>query len=825
MGLPAKKEPAPSAESVDEQRLAAGKSMFEGVAAEFGGNISPWEPTSEGTVGLWEYTSLTIGETVLRVGVSGGGVVSVNQSPFDPEGKVNDTPEAVRKSIAALLPVAGEPATKSPAQWWQGSIADKYAAVYLLGKSRGKDYLTLTAQGDEYLAHVKDGSVGRERVGAASAIVEWLRTDVFVGMGDAFTGDGLSVSDVRAKLKLVKGDDVLFAESAMPATSQPGLSQFPVVGSDPIWGDIIEVPTVYGDKTRVARAQLEDSSRKVLAQYTKAGKRKPGYGINRGNLLIGGAELAYFAQLEKEMRESGQWEVARYPRSPEQQMKLLGQGYTGYLKDERTGEMIPSPLGLVWAKPIAQAVEAPEDGAQTVEAVCRWLASLGWTVSQPDERGDVVASLDGMDVSLGASPTGQLDYDGEPLDTQLSAKEAAYLIHGEYRYGDEEENRRRLGINDPDADDPDSDEWKTDAFTKSALIVKDTAERLGGRVSFGDFSSSVSGGLFDSVAAVPYGICAQIGAAGKGVGRAAIEEDGKALIYVGLSGEEVITVGGVPSAPDASHAAIIGMVEALLARQAPERPASENGEKPSAEDDMSRARAATETSPTDEQKESGNYQKGEISLFGLDIAIENPQGSTRSGKSKDGTEWSNTMQADYGFIRNTLGADGDEVDVFVGPDLQNETAFVISQVGKEGEFDEYKALLGFTSEADARSAYLSSYGPGWSGLGSIRAMSIDEFKAWLGSEAPRTAPAPATPRQETDMQPVQPPQESTVKGDDRRFLESILNNTVADILAPELGDQIGTVYERNAEDAEMLSLIEQAVMAYQRAMEQATASL
>lgn len=62
----------------------------------------------------------------------------------------------------------------------------------------------------------------------------------------------------------------------LPATSQPGLSQFPVVGSDPIWGDIIEVPTVYGEKTRVARAQLEDSSRNVLAQYTKAGKRKPG---------------------------------------------------------------------------------------------------------------------------------------------------------------------------------------------------------------------------------------------------------------------------------------------------------------------------------------------------------------------------------------------------------------------------------------------------------------------------------------------------------------------------------------------------------------------
>lgn len=79
--------------------------------------------------------------------------------------------------------------------------------------------------------------------------------------------------------------------------------------------------------------------------------------------------------------------------------------------------------------------------------------------------------------------------------------------------------------------------------------------------------------------------------------------------------------------------------------------------------------------------------------------------------------------------------------------------------------------------------------------------------------------------QESEMQPEQPTPESAAQSDDRSFLESIINNTVADILAPELGDQIGAVYERNAEDAEMLSLIEQAVMAYQRAMEQATASL
>ena len=35
--------------------------------------------------------------------------------------------------------------------------------------------------------------------------------------------------------------------------------------------------------------------------------------------------------------------------------------------------------------------------------------------------------------------------------------------------------------------------------------------------------------------------------------------------------------------------------------------------------------------PTDAQKEAGNYKKGHVRLNGLDISIENPQGSTRSG--------------------------------------------------------------------------------------------------------------------------------------------------------------------------------------------------
>lgn len=95
----------------------------------------------------------------------------------------------------------------------------------------------------------------------------------------------------------------------------------------------------------------------------------------------------------------------------------------------------------------------------------------------------------------------------------------------------------------------------------------------------------------------------------------------------------------------------------------------------------------------------------------------------------------------------------------------------------------------------------------------------------LFSLPPAEPESAAEPTPEPTMQPEPAPQESPALTEDREFLESILNNTVPDILAPELGDEIGAVYERNADDAHMLSLIEQAVMAYQRAMEQATASL
>lgn len=147
------------------------------------------------------------------------------------------------------------------------------------------------------------------------------------------------------------------------------------------------------------------------------------------------------------------------------------------------------------------------------------------------------------------------------------------------------------------------------------------------------------------------------------------------------------------------------------------------------------ARTEVDQEPTEAQKEAGNYRKGHLTLQGLDIALENPKGSTRSGTDQDGKAWQSTMAHDYGYIKRTLGADGDHVDVFIGDQPQSETVYVVDQVDpKTGKFDEHKVMMGFADEQAARDGYLANYDKGWKGLGAIKAMPVEEFKSWLKAE-------------------------------------------------------------------------------------------
>lgn len=135
--------------------------------------------------------------------------------------------------------------------------------------------------------------------------------------------------------------------------------------------------------------------------------------------------------------------------------------------------------------------------------------------------------------------------------------------------------------------------------------------------------------------------------------------------------------------------------------------------------------------PTDAQKEAGNYAKGHVSVHGLDITIENPQGSTRSGKREDGSTWSHEMSDHYGYIKRTVGADDEQIDVYVGPNPESPYVFVVDQLNqKDGSFDEHKIMLGFAGKISAVRAYKSNFDKGWK-VGPVTSMSIDQFKEWL----------------------------------------------------------------------------------------------
>ena len=138
------------------------------------------------------------------------------------------------------------------------------------------------------------------------------------------------------------------------------------------------------------------------------------------------------------------------------------------------------------------------------------------------------------------------------------------------------------------------------------------------------------------------------------------------------------------------------------------------------------------TNPTEAQKEAGNYKMGHISVRGMQISIENPKGSYRKYKQENGDVGYNLMHNHYGYFNITKGKDGDAVDVFIGPNIDDFTnVYCVDQNNKEGEFDETKVMLGFLSKEEAKAAYLSNYSPTWRGFRDITGVTLKTFKKWL----------------------------------------------------------------------------------------------
>jgi len=164
---------------------------------------------------------------------------------------------------------------------------------------------------------------------------------------------------------------------------------------------------------------------------------------------------------------------------------------------------------------------------------------------------------------------------------------------------------------------------------------------------------------------------------------------------------------------------------------------AEDAAKEHDEDDLDKiietddAADETDTEPTDAEIEAGNYKKGHVKLHGMDISIENPRGSTRKGADEDGKEWETTFTHHYGYIKGTVGRDKDHIDTFIGPNPASDRAFVVNQVNpKTGKFDEHKIMLGFDSIEEAQQGYLSNYEAGWTGLGSIHELDVEDLRTW-----------------------------------------------------------------------------------------------
>lgn len=121
---------------------------------------------------------------------------------------------------------------------------------------------------------------------------------------------------------------------------------------------------------------------------------------------------------------------------------------------------------------------------------------------------------------------------------------------------------------------------------------------------------------------------------------------------------------------------------------------------------------------------------------GLSVAVENSRDSIRRWTDADGRQGHTVMRHDYGFLDGYLGADKEELDVYLGPDEDAEHVFVVRQNGPVGVggrwcFDEDKVMMGFPSAEAAKAAFLAHRDDGERAFGGIVMHTVAGFKAKL----------------------------------------------------------------------------------------------
>jgi hypothetical protein len=173
-------------------------------------------------------------------------------------------------------------------------------------------------------------------------------------------------------------------------------------------------------------------------------------------------------------------------------------------------------------------------------------------------------------------------------------------------------------------------------------------------------------------------------------------------------------------------------------------------------EDVQKAQPVEPKSEAQAQAENYKHAHVELPVIGLEgknsISVETGAGQTRSGTAPDGKQWKMVLKHAYGRIKGTKGADGQPLDIVIGPNPQSEHVFVVDQHEPGKGFDEHKIMAGFDTPQQAIVAYAGMYDDQGAGrIGGVKAFTPADFRAWLASGQTSTplSPEPAAVKGES----------------------------------------------------------------------------
>lgn len=125
-------------------------------------------------------------------------------------------------------------------------------------------------------------------------------------------------------------------------------------------------------------------------------------------------------------------------------------------------------------------------------------------------------------------------------------------------------------------------------------------------------------------------------------------------------------------------------------------------------------------------------QGGEVEIQGLRIRVEANAGDVRRWRLPGGGQRVRMLRFAYGEFPDTMGHDGDPVDVYLGPDPSAPFAWVVDQRFPDGRFDEQKVFLGWPTANSVQEAYALQY-DGLERWGGVMQIPIEELRTKLAT--------------------------------------------------------------------------------------------